>query len=58
MRRVRMVGLACLAMLVLGVVLADAAFAASTVLPLFSAEVGGNGTSGASSINFEGTFID
>ncbi len=57
MRRLKIVGLALFAIFAFGVITAEAASAASTVLPLFSAEVAGNATSEASSLNLEGTII-
>jgi hypothetical protein len=57
MRRIKIAGLAFLAVLALGVITAEAASAASTVLPEFSNSVAGNATSGASSLNLEGTTI-
>jgi hypothetical protein len=55
MRRIKIVGLAFLAVLALGVIAVEAASAASTVLPEFSNQVAGSATSGASSLNLEGT---
>jgi hypothetical protein len=57
MRRLRIVGLAFFAVLALGVITAEAAFAASTVLPLFSKEVAGHATSGTATLNLESTKI-
>jgi hypothetical protein len=55
MYRLQGVSLALLAVFTLGVITVEAASAASTVLPEFSNEVGGNGTSGTSTVNMEGT---
>jgi hypothetical protein len=55
MRLVRTVGMAFIAVLALSAITAEAASAASTVLPLFSKEVGGNATSGTATLNLEGT---
>jgi hypothetical protein len=57
MCRLQTVSLALLAVLTLGAITAEAASAASTVLPEFSREVSGNGTSGTSSTNLEGTIV-
>ena len=57
MRRLKIVGLALFAIFAFGVITAEAASAASTVLPLFSNPVAGNATSGTSSLNLEGTVI-
>ncbi len=57
MQRFKILGLVFLAVLALGAIAAEAASAASTVLPEFSNEVNANGTSGTSTINFEGTAL-
>jgi hypothetical protein len=57
MRRLKLVGLVFFAVLVVGVITAEAAFAQSTVLPLFSKEVAGHATSGTATLNLEGTKI-
>jgi hypothetical protein len=57
MRRLRIVGLVFFAVLALGVITAEAASAASTVLPEFSAEVAGHATSGTASLTLEATKI-
>jgi hypothetical protein len=57
MRRLKIAGLAFLAVLALGLITVEAALAASTVLPEFSTEVVGGATSGTSTLNVEGTKI-
>jgi hypothetical protein len=57
MRRLKIIGLTFIAVLALGVITAEAASADSTVLPLFSTEVGGNATSGTSTLNLEGANV-
>jgi hypothetical protein len=57
MRRLKIVGLAFFAVLALGVITAEAASAASTVLPEFSKEVAGHATSGTATLNFEATKV-
>jgi hypothetical protein len=57
MYRLQAVSLALLAVFTLGVITVEAASAASTVLPEFSREVAGKGTSGTSTVNLEGTKV-
>jgi hypothetical protein len=52
MRRLKIAGLAIIAVLALGVITAEAASAASTVLPEFSKEVAGHATSGTAGAKF------
>ena len=58
MRRFKVIGLAIMAVFMLGAITAASATAASTVLPEFSPATGGTGTGATGSLNLEGTKIE